>query len=91
MKDYLSLGTGQPATPQVIQELCELLGAGVLLVPVEYGQKRPILKDWPRLPIQKMQEEEYLRQLEDHNIGVVLGRTSGGLVTIDFEDRKSVV
>src|SRR4051794_40070665 len=89
MKDYPSLGAGQPATDQVIADLRDLFGSVVLLLPIQYGDKKPILKGWSNLSPDKMQEPEYLRQLEGKNIGVPLGRVNDGLVTIDFDDDDS--
>ena len=68
-----------------ITELLELLGDDVVLIPVLPDTKKPAVKNWQRLDTTSMMDAKHLRSLERGNIGVLLGRASGNLVSIDLD------
>ena len=68
-----------------IPHLRSLLGAQVLLIPVRKGTKRPSIQ-WGHLTAADMSDPKYLFKLNRaRNIGVALGRVSGGLCSIDID------
>ena len=71
-----------------VDELLNLLGSDVVLLPIPRGGKRPVIKGWQSTKLSKMQDPEYLAQLNNGgNIGVLLG---GGLGTIDSDRDRDV-
>lgn len=73
-----------------IKEIQELLDPAVLLQ-VQRGEKRPLLDGWQNFTLQKMSDPQYLASLNHgSNIGIVLGKNSQGLCTIDL-DRDEIV
>jgi hypothetical protein len=75
----LSIPTGNP-----VEKIRALLG-DVVLIPVYPLTKKPIGKSWQLRTRESMTDPLYLRSLAGKNIGVSLGKTSGGLCTIDFD------
>jgi hypothetical protein len=75
----------------IVEQLRDLLGGDVVLLPIKRGHKGPSGKEmegWQTFTPARMQEPEYLARLNHGaNIGVLLGK---GLVTIDL-DRDEVV
>jgi putative DNA primase/helicase len=72
----------------VVKELRSLLSDDVVLLPIPLGRKRPVFTGWQSTKLSKMQDPEYLAQLNQHgNIGVLLGN---GLVTIDIDQDQAV-
>jgi hypothetical protein len=67
-----------------VAEILALLG-DVVLVPVHPLTKKPIGKSWQQRTRESMQDQSYLRSFAGKNIGVLLGRASGGLGTIDID------
>ena len=88
MDSFDSLSSGKPATEKTVKELRDLLGHDVVLVPVKYGAKKPLLPAWQELSTVAMEDREYLAGLVGGNIGVLLGTASNGLVTFDFDDKE---
>lgn len=80
------LSSGQPANAETIDHLRNLLGRDVVLLPVKYGDKRPSVRGWQNLTTAAMEDRQHLDALLGSNIGVLLGRASSGLVSIDFDD-----
>lgn len=72
-------------TKQRVEDLRELLGHDVVLLPIRRGEKVPVAKCWQKLTVADMEDPEYLRRLSEGNIGVLLGKPSGGLCTIDLD------
>jgi hypothetical protein len=62
----------------------QLLG-DVVLIPIYRLTKNPVEKNWQRRTRESMQDPIYLRSFAGKNIGVLLGKASGGLCTIDFD------
>ena len=67
-------------------EIRRTFGFDVVLVPVARGQKRPLVSGYPDFTIEKMEDLEYLNQLEQANVSVLTGPNSNGLVSIDLDD-----
>jgi uncharacterized protein DUF5906/bifunctional DNA primase/polymerase-like protein len=82
---------GGGTSSSIVDELRNLLGNDVVLLPIKRGDKGPSGKEmegWQTFTAEKMQEPEYLARLNhDSNIGVLLGN---GRVTID-QDRDETV
>jgi putative DNA primase/helicase len=75
----------------IVEELRDLLGNDVVLLPIKRGNKGPSGKamyGWENFTAAKMQEPEYLARLNHGaNIGVLLGN---GRVTIDLDCDENV-
>jgi hypothetical protein len=68
-----------------IDQIYSLIPRAVLLV-VKSGEKRPKTKDWQKVTFADTQDGDYQESLRRHlNTGVLLGRASGGLCTIDVD------
>ena len=83
--------TGRNTSSSIVEELRNLLGNDVVLLPIKRGNKGPSGKGmygWQTFTAAKMQEPEYLARLNHGaNIGVLLGN---GKVTIDLDRDESV-
>lgn len=80
-----------PAAAEPLDRLTRLLGQDVFFVPCEWGTKRPIVS-YTDHPFANTQSRHY-RALFKHgrtNIAVYLGKASGGLCAIDFDDDKDL-
>ena len=64
--------------------ILKLLG-DVVLIPIYPLTKKPAVKNWQRLTRESMRDPNYLRSFAGKNIGVVLGKASGGLCSIDVD------
>ena len=73
-----------------IQHLRSRLGDGVVLVPVPPGQKGPTQPGWNKATIERMNDPAYLAELNVSNIGVLLGKASGNLCSIDIDRDEDV-
>ena len=75
----------------IVEELRELLGPDVVLLPIKRGNKGPSGKEmygWENFTAAKMQEPEYLARLNNgSNIGVKLGDQRA---TIDLDHDEAV-
>lgn len=73
-----------------VEQVQKLIGDKAVLVPIRCGSKKPIgkrVRGWQNFTCAKMQEPSYVALLNNgSNIAVLLGKNSGGLVTIDFDD-----
>jgi hypothetical protein len=76
--------------PGIVDQLTDLLGEDVLLIPCRLGTKRPTDKEWQKQNAQKMSDPNYRDRLEQGNIGVALGGQSNGLCTLDFDDQQAL-
>jgi hypothetical protein len=66
------------------------LGSQALLIPVRKGTKRPTIK-WGNLTATGMSDPKHLAKLNRAaNIGVVLGKVSGGLCSVDIDEDEMV-
>lgn len=71
--------------PPILEDLRRLLGP-VVLLPIPHGEKGPRRKDWQTTTLADMTRSEYVVQFANGcNIGVLLGKPSSGLCTIDVD------
>jgi hypothetical protein len=80
-----------------VAPLLELLGSEALLIPEIFGGKRPRLRGWNALTHEALADPAhyYFRALADAvlaggNIGVLLGKVSGDLCTVDLDREEAV-
>src|SRR5262245_2531966 len=57
-------------------------------VPIPHREKGPVMPGWPSLRLTKADLEQYF--LEPTNIGVLLGKPSGGLIDIDLDSAEAI-
>lgn len=74
--------SSQPDNP--VEKIRQLLG-DVVLIPIYRLTKKPVGKSWQLRTRESMRDPVYLRSFAGKNIGVSLGKASGGLCTIDFD------
>ena len=74
----------------ILEELQELLGNKVVLIPIPRGQKGPVTKGWQKISQAQMQDPCYQAQLANGNIGVLLGTASDGLCAIDIDSDEEL-
>lgn len=74
----------------IIDQLRGRLGHGVVMIPVPSGQKAPTRKGWQKTALERMLDEQYLNELRAGNIGVLLGKPSGNVCSIDIDDDAAV-
>ena len=79
-----------PGNSDPVKRLQELIGQDVVLVPVCAKQKRPKIEKWTELTIKDMQCPKHLHLLRMGNIGVLLGKASGRLCSIDIDSDELV-
>ena len=75
-------------TNPIVNELRELLGGDVLLLPCKPGTKVPMGR-WKTLTAEAMNDRAYLAKLGTGNIGVALGTRSGGLCSLDIDSDEA--
>jgi Bifunctional DNA primase/polymerase, N-terminal len=73
----------------VIEKFYRIFGE-VVLVPIPLGTKKPILKGWQKLTFAASQSPAHREKLlatvaRGGNIGILLGKASGGLMAIDLD------
>ena len=69
-----------------VEEILELLGSPAILIPVRKSSKIASVKGWSRLTMDSMRDQRYLTRLDrTENLAVLLGKPSGGLVTLDMD------
>jgi hypothetical protein len=61
---------------------------GYAPVPIPSGKKSPTLKGWPKLRISEDEIAEYFDSRG--NIGLILGKASGGLVDVDLDSGEAI-
>jgi hypothetical protein len=83
--------TGRDTSSSIVEELRNLLGSDVVLLPINRGDKAPsgkAMQGWQTFTVARMREPEYLARLNHgRNIGVLLGN---GRVTIDLDRDETV-
>jgi hypothetical protein len=78
-----------PQTNQsVLQAAHDLCRRGWCVVPVPRGHKAPILAGWPHLRLKEEELSRYFSQTT--NIGLLLGKPSGGLIDIDLDAPEAI-
>jgi P4 family phage/plasmid primase-like protien len=87
----LDQSTEHPPTPfHRVTEIVELLGGDVVLLPIRRGIKYPEFEGWRNVTVESMRDSAYLGQLQQSNIGVLLGKASGGLCSIDLDNDEAL-
>jgi hypothetical protein len=79
-----------PGNSDPVKRLQELIGQNVVLLPVWAKSKKPKDSNWTKLTSKDMQSPRHLHQLHYSNIGVLLGKASGGLCSIDIDSNELV-
>jgi len=73
-----------------LNQIRSLIGKNAVLIPCQFKSKRP-QSAWKHIGQQHMQDPDHLDKLaKAGNIAVVLGKPSGGLVSLDFDDEGGV-
>jgi P4 family phage/plasmid primase-like protien len=80
-----------------VDHILKLLGADEAkgrtpcLIPIPAKQKGPVMPGWNEVTWERMQDEDYRAQLEaSPNLGVILGKQSGPLATVDIDVEEYV-
>lgn len=73
-----------------LNEIRRLLGRRVVLLHVKWGEKRPVDAQWQLTTLDQSLEAKYEKRLLSGNIGVLVGRPSNGLCSIDIDDDAEV-
>jgi hypothetical protein len=59
------------------------LDEGLAPVPIPFGEKAPVLKEWQKLRLKKENARDYF--VPTMNVGILLGEASKGLIDIDLD------
>src|SRR5258707_9863204 len=70
--------------PDPVQEILALMG-DMVLIPNRRLTKHPVGKNWQKRTWESMRDAAYTRLFIGKNIGVLLGKPSGGLCTVDID------
>ena len=73
-----------------LQEIRSLLGRRAVLLHVKHGEKRPVEEQWQLTTLDQTLEARYEKRLLSGNIGVLVGRPSNGLCSIDIDEDGEV-
>ena len=84
------LTTKQIGSYPILDDLQELLGNKVVLIPIPRGQKGPVAKGWQNIKLPQTQGIDYQRALNQGNIGVLLGAPSNGLCAVDIDSDEEL-
>ena len=68
-----------------LRRIRELFGPETVCIPVQHGDKKPIFTEWTARTIGDMNDPSYLSNFSSCNIGVLCGKNSGGLVSVDAD------
>lgn len=74
---------------RIVRQLQELLGPAVLL-PIKSGKKGPEFAGWQTTTLADMTPENLSHLDHEHNIGVLLGKPSQGLCSVDVDSDEDV-
>jgi hypothetical protein len=90
-KDNGMTRDGAEAGKGVLKRITSLLGEDVFFVPCEWGTKRPLVTYFER-PFDATKSEAYraLFEVQEVNVAVYLGKASGGLCAIDFDNDEDL-
>ena len=84
-------GVANPPQDSPLQNLIDLLGPDVVLLPVTSGEKGPRWSGWPDTTIGDMSDDDYLSRFKPKSsIAVLTGAPSSGLCSIDIDDDDAV-
>lgn len=70
--------------PQTIAQASRYLSQGFAPIPVRYRDKSPTLSKWQQITLTQSDIQKHFGT--EHNIGVVLGTRSSGLIDVDVDD-----
>ena len=79
-----------PGNSDPVKMLQELIGQDVVLVSVCANSKKPKIPNWTQLTSKDMSSPKHLHVLRRSNIGVLLGKASGWLCSIDIDSDELV-
>lgn len=69
------------------EQILELLGVEAVILPIFKGSKAPKIKGWSNITFAETQQPAYQQKFQTHgNAGVLLGKASQNLCSIDFDD-----
>ena len=69
-----------------VKRLRSVFGDEVVFLPVPRGEKGCREKGWQKTTVEKMGDATHLAKLEQGNVAVLLGKASGNLISIDFDE-----
>lgn len=73
-----------------LNEIRSLLGRRAVLLHVKHGEKKPAANEWQLTTLDQTLESGYEKRLLSGNIGVLVGRSSNGLCSIDIDEDSEV-
>ena len=73
----------------IADRVLSYINHGFAPIPIEFQTKRPINPDWPKLSISEVNIGDYFNG-SPANIGVLMGKPSGGLVDIDIDNSEAL-
>ncbi|MCB1088765.1 MAG: bifunctional DNA primase/polymerase, partial [Verrucomicrobiae bacterium] len=78
---------GLPQVPALrAPRIREIFGDDTILIPTEWGTKKPMQKGYTNFTLEKMSDPQHLALLERKNIAILTGAKSGNLISVDFDD-----
>jgi len=80
--------TGSTALEQIQHHVRDYVRRGWSPIPVPLGRKKPVITEWQKLQITAEQIPEYFPEVS--NVGILLGKASGGLTDIDLDCEEAV-
>lgn len=69
----------------MLAALASRLGGKAVFLAVPKGEKGPVKPGWQKITYEETQRQGYIERLITGNIGVLLGKASSGLCTIDID------
>ena len=85
----IKMSADTETTTEIPEEIFRKVGRCVLL-PIPRGEKGPKFTGWQKLTLDDMTPEHLARLNHGSNIGVLLGRASSGLCTVDVDDNEQL-
>ena len=73
----------------ITDRVLSYINHGFAPIPIEFQTKRPINPDWPKLSISEVNIGDYFNG-NPANIGILMGKPSGGLVDIDIDNTDAL-
>jgi hypothetical protein len=72
-----------------LDHLYRIFGEDTVFLPIPKGTKAPRFKGWQNVTLEKSRSAAYQKRLTaEGNIGVLVGKPSSGLCSIDFDDER---
>ena len=73
----------------ITDRVLEYINHGFAPIPIEFASKKPIVSGWPELAISEVNIGDYFNG-NPANIGVLMGKPSGGLVDVDIDNTEAL-